>query len=173
MAVVLYGPKAAGKSRVGDAPRELYGVVAVDADDIVLGLLADGRHPDPEDGWLTPIEQAVTFALRDNAEVSVEATGAWDSDWQLARNLEAIPARVLRVWVSAPLEVTMDRLARRTSRKAPTTPDLARWIHAISRARSTRQKFDLSLDTGLLRQDEIPDALAPLAPALRQQPIPS
>lgn len=91
---------------------------------------------------LTPIEQAVTAALRDNAAVSVEATGAWDSDWQLALDLEAIPARVLRVWVSAPLEVTLDRLARRASRKAPTTPDAGRWIYDMSRAQAASQQFD-------------------------------
>lgn len=168
LAVVLYGPKAAGKSQVGEALSDLYGVIPVDADEIVLDLLADAREPDPENGWLTPIEQAVTAALRDNAAVSVEATGAWDSDWQLALDLEAIPARVLRVWVSAPLEVTLDRLARRTSSKAPTTPDEARWIYDMSRARAASQQFDLSLDTGLLRHDEIPDALAPMAAALRE-----
>lgn len=168
MAVVLYGPKAAGKSQVGEALGDLFGVIPVDADEIVLDLLADGRQPDPRNGWLTPIEQAVTAALRNNAAVSVEATGAWDSDWQLAQNLKAIPAHVLRVWVSAPLEVTLDRLACRTSRKAPTTPDEARRVYGVSRAQAAKQKFDLSLDTGMLRHDEIPDALAPLASALRQ-----
>lgn len=139
----------------------------MDADDIVLELLAQGAQPDPETGWLTSIEQAVMTALRAGSVVSVEATGAWDSDWRLARDLESIGARVLRIWVCAPLEVTLDRLAGRTSRKAPTTPDEARWIYQAARRQARHHNFDLVLDTGLLPEDELAAALAPLAAPLR------
>ena len=49
----------------------------------------------------------------------VEAThppGAWDSDWMLADRLAA-PCRILLGWVTAPLEVTLQRLAGRRGRK--------------------------------------------------------
>jgi chloramphenicol 3-O-phosphotransferase len=141
-------------------------VVPVDADELVLDLLAGGAQPDPRHGWLTPVEQAVTAALRDHHAVSVEATGAWESDWQLPLDLEAAGARVLRVWVDAPLEVTLDRLAHRTSARAPTTEGEARWIHRTARARAEGRTFDLRLDTGGLQPDDLADALAPLAPHL-------
>ena len=51
--------------------------------------------------------------------MTVEATGAWDSDCMLADRLAAAGCRVLSVWVTAPLEVTLQRLAGRPSRKVP------------------------------------------------------
>jgi len=140
----------------------------LDADEIVLDLLSHGSQPDPLDGWLIPVERAVMAALRDNVVVSIEATGAWDSDWQLAQDLHASGVRVLRVWACAPLEMTLDRLARRVSRKVPTTQEEARSIYTTACARARNQTFDLTLDTGVLRRDQIPDALAPLASSLTQ-----
>ena len=166
--MVLYGPKAAGKSQIAEALYQTYGVRQLDADEIVLDLLSHGSQPDPLDGWLIPVERAVMAALRDNVAVSIEATGAWDSDWQLAQDLHASGVRVLRVWVCAPLEMTLDRLARRVSRKVPTTQEEARSIYTTACARARNQTFDLTLDTGVLRRDQIPDALAPLASSLTQ-----
>ena len=80
------------------------GVAHVDADELVGDLLAAGTPPDPVDGWLTWVRRRVVDALARHALVSVEATGAWDSDWRLADDLEVAGARVLRVWVSAPRE---------------------------------------------------------------------
>ena len=54
----------------------------------VMDLLAQGNGPDPELGRLPKVEGAVERALRTSAAVSVEATGAWDSDWQLTSDLE-------------------------------------------------------------------------------------
>lgn len=166
--VVLYGSKAVGKSQVAETLRDLYGVFPVDADAIVLDLLSGGGRPDPRSGWLVPVEAAVLAAMQRTSAVSVEATGAWDSDWQLASDLEGVGARVVRVWICAPLAVTLERLARRTSRKAPMSQDEARWIWRAARARACTQRFDLVLDTEALTPDDLPGALAPLASLLRR-----
>ena len=117
--IVLYGPKAVGKSWVAQALVDRLGVRHVDVDALVLDLLAAGVRPDPADGWLAWVEQRVVAALDTHPLVSVEATGAWDSDWRLADDLEARGVRVLRVWVSAPKHVTLQRLEERTARRVP------------------------------------------------------
>jgi chloramphenicol 3-O-phosphotransferase len=166
VAVVLFGPKAAGKSEVADVLRTGYGVAHVDADQLVLALRAAGVRPHPERGWLTPVEEGVRRTLRTHPAVSVEATGAWDSDWQLARNLELSGVDVLRVWVFAPLDTSLDRLARRTTRKEPTTLDEARWIHQNTSERARHQRFDLTLDTSVISPGDVSRVLAALAPRL-------
>jgi dephospho-CoA kinase len=164
--VVLYGPKAAGKSQVAEILRARHRVAHVDADALVLELLARGVRPDPQLGWLLQVEDAVEGALQAGGAVSVEATGAWDSDWRLAQDLEDRGHAVLRVWVSAPLEVTLRRLAERTARKAPVTQAEARAIWTTATDRATRRAFDLALNTGDIAEEELPDALAPLTPRL-------
>ena len=52
-AIVLYDPKAVGKSWVAEVLRTHLGVTHVDADELVGDLLAAGTRPDPVDGWLT------------------------------------------------------------------------------------------------------------------------
>ena len=83
-----------------------------------------------------------------HALVSVEATGAWDSDWRLADDLEVAGARVLRVWVSAPREVAMGRLAGRTSRRVPVPAEEASWIYDQATARAAGRRLDARIDTG-------------------------
>jgi shikimate kinase len=164
--VVLYGPKAAGKSQVAEVLRARHLVAHVDADAVVLHKLAAGVYPHPGHGWLSHIERAVSSALDTHPAVSVEATGAWDSDWRLADDLKAAGNHVLRVWVSAPLELTLDRLAGRTTRKPPVTDDEARWIYATAHERARGRRFELVLDTGQLRKDDLPGAVAPLTALL-------
>jgi len=159
--VVLYGPKAAGKSQVAAALLR-RGVAHVDVDELVLDLLARGVRPDPELGWLFEVKTAVTDALLDHDTVSVEATGAWDSDWQLAEDLEAQGQRVLRVWVWAPLETTMRRLASRGTRRAPITIAEARSIWRAASERAASRPFQLALDTSQLEPQDLYDATAPL-----------
>jgi hypothetical protein len=45
------------------------------------------------------------------------ATGARDSDWILADRLAAAGYRQLQVWVTAPLDVALDRLADRRAER--------------------------------------------------------
>jgi gluconate kinase len=169
VAIVLYGPKGAGKSQVAEVLRAQHGVAHVDADALVLDLLARGQRPHPRDGWLAPVHDAVTAALEEGPAVSVEATGAWDSDWQLADDLASAGQEVLRVWVGAPLEVTLRRLAARTTRKAPVDPREARRIWAAARERAVHHRFDLVLDTGELREEDLVGAVAPLAADLAER----
>jgi hypothetical protein len=122
-AIVLYGPKAVGKSWVAEVLRTHLGVA----------------H------W---VRRRVVDALARHALVSVEATGAWDSDWRLADDLEAAGARVLRVWVSAPREVAMGRLAGRTSRRVPVSAEEASWIYDQATARAAGRRLDAWIDTG-------------------------
>jgi gluconate kinase len=62
-AIVLYGPKAVGKSWVAEVLRTHLGVAHVDADELVGDLLAAGTPPDPVDGWLTWVRRRVVDAL--------------------------------------------------------------------------------------------------------------
>jgi cytidylate kinase len=145
--VVIYGPKGAGKSWVADELRRRAGVAHVEADRVVLDLLDRGQRPDPHLGWLEPVETEVRWAAGGHDAVSVEATGAWDSDWLLADRLAAAGYRVLRVWVTAPLEVTLDRLAHRRSRKVPVSEEEARWIHAAATRHASARSFAAVIET--------------------------
>lgn len=69
------------------------------------------------------------------------------SDWMLAEHLAAAGCRVLTVWVTAPPEVTLDRLAHRRTRKVPVTPQEARWIHAEASRRAATRSFTAVIDT--------------------------
>jgi predicted kinase len=160
--VVLYGPKAAGKSQVAEFLRAQHRVTHVDPDALVLGLQGRGVRAHPQLGWLPQVKDAVEGVLRAGDLVSVEATGAWDSDWQLANDLENSGHRVLRVWVSAPLELTLRRLAERTAQKAPVTEAEARAIWTAANDRARNHTFDLTLDTGVVGEEGLARALAPL-----------
>ncbi len=146
--VVLYGPKAVGKSWVAQALADRLGVHHVDVDALVLDLLAAGIQPDPADGWLAWVEQGVVTGLDIHQLVSVEATGAWDSDWRLADDLEARGVRVLRVWVSAPKQVALQRLADRTSRRVPVSAQEADWIYDQATIQAAGRRLDARIDTG-------------------------
>lgn len=145
--VVLYGPKGAGKSWVAEELNRRAGVWHIDVDRLVLELVDRGRRPDPERGWLEEVEAEVRRVAGEHGLVSVEATGAWDSDWTLADHLAAAGYRVVPVWVTAPLEVTLDRLARRRSRKVPVSAQEARWIHAEATRRAATHVFTAVVDT--------------------------
>src|SRR6185295_13135891 len=86
--LLLAGSKGVGKSWVAQIAEREFGVHYVDADVLILDLMANGSSPDPEDGWLAPVQEAVFDALAQHPAVSVEITGAWDSDYELARNVE-------------------------------------------------------------------------------------
>ena len=146
-AVVLCGPRGVGKSTVARVLERSFGVHHVDADPLVLDLLAQGVQPHPEHGWLKPVREAVVAALRTMDRVSVEATGAFDSDYQLPADLEAHADRVLRVRLSAPLEETLGRIISRVSTtRVPVRAAEARAIYAAASERAASEHFDLELD---------------------------
>lgn len=144
--LVLYGPKAAGKTWVARGLHERLGVHHVDPDVLVGELMARGREPDPEHGWLADVEAAVVAALAERDAVSVEATGAWDSDWELAERLRRAGVRVLTIWLDAPLDETLRRLRTREAGRVPVTERDARAIHAAACTRAARERFDLRID---------------------------
>jgi hypothetical protein len=147
--IVLYGPKAVGKSWVAQALVDRLGVRHVDVDALVLDLLAAGVRPDPADGWLAWVEQRVVAALDTHPLVSVEATGAWDSDWRLADDLEARGVRVLRVWVSAP-QARHAAAAGRANRPtgAGVSTEEAGWIYDQATIQAAGRRLDVRIDTG-------------------------
>jgi shikimate kinase len=69
----------------------------------------------------------------------------------LADRLTAGGVRVVAVWVTAPLEVALDRLSRRNTRRVVTTPQQARWIHAEATRRAAARRFAATL-TDLISQ---------------------
>jgi shikimate kinase len=145
--VVIYGPKAVGKSLVAQILTDQLGIYHVDADALVLRALDQGLKPDPVGGWLGLVTDQVRYALEDHDIVTVEATGAWESDWQLPRELEDRGISVLRIWVTAPRPEAMHRLINRKVKRAPVTPEEAAEIYDRAAARAEHEEFDLSVDT--------------------------
>lgn len=167
LVIVLYGPKAVGKSWVAQTLTEHLGIHHVDVDGLVLELLAAGIRPDPADGWLAWVKRSVVAALGTHELVSVEATGAWDSDWRLADDLQAQGIRVLRVWVSAPKQIALRRLADRTTRRVPVSAQEASWIYDQATTRAAGRRLDAQIDTARPRDPAL--VLAVLGPLLGQQ----
>ena len=79
--------------------------------------------------------------------VVVEATGAWASDWALAERLEQRGVRVVRVWVTAPLEVTLRRLTERRTSTVKVSEREARRIFQAATANAANRRFDAVVDT--------------------------
>lgn len=119
----------------------------VDPDAVILGLLARGENPDADTGWLGPVEAALDEALSQHERISTEATGAWDSDWQLINDLRSRRVIVRTVWVQAPLALTLTRLRSRGGGKVPTTPEEAAWYFTEATRRAVDATFDLVLES--------------------------
>jgi hypothetical protein len=145
--LLLAGPKGVGKSWVAEIAERDFAVRHLDADRLILALLEKGSSPDPEDGWLVPVQAAVLDALARHPAVSVEITGSWDSDYKLARDVERRGHRVARLLISAPLSETLVRLRARTSRKVPVSEAEARSIYFRAEQRTRREHWDARLDT--------------------------
>ena len=157
--LLLAGPKGAGKSWVAQIAAREFGVHYLDADVLILALLENGASPDPEDGWLVPVQDAVLDALDRWPAVSAEITGAWDSDYKLARNIERRGHRVVRLLISAPLEETLARLRGRTSRKVPVSEGEARSTYTRAEDRARQEHWDARLDTSGIERPQAAAAL--------------
>jgi shikimate kinase len=154
--VVVMGPKAVGKSWVADVLERRFDIRHLDSDALILELIANGAVADPARGWLRQVEAAVADLLLDCPSVSVEATGAWDSDWLLIGHLRDRGVTVVTVWVSARLEQSLARLETRGTRKVPTSTETARWYYESATRRAGGYPFDLIVDTS---QDQDEEAL--------------
>ena len=161
--ILLVGPKGVGKTWVAEILSSTLGVAYVDADLLILELQGAGHQPDPEFGWLIPVERAVCAALTGSESISVEATGAWNSDYQLAQDLEEVGHRVIRVLLKAPEETTIARLIARPPNKVPVSETDARSIYAKSTARAASERWDLEVD---LFGEKNPGRIAELLRAL-------
>ena len=125
--VVVMGPKAVGKSWVAQVLSSRLGIYHVETDALILELMELGHEPDADIGWLASVEGLVVTALEQHPAVSVEATGAWDSDWLLIDRLRDRDITVCTVWVNATLHQSLVRLHERTARKVPTSESEAIW----------------------------------------------
>jgi hypothetical protein len=140
--LLLAGPKGVAKSWVAQIAEQDFGVHYLDADLLILARLEQGTSPDPEAGWLQPVQEAVVDALARYRRVSVEITGAWDSDYELAHNIEERGHEVVRLLVSAPLPETLARL--RTTHRVPSSATLP-WPCSGS---SSKGRYDDPADLG-------------------------
>ncbi len=145
--VVLYGPKAAGKTKLARRLNDELSIDHIDPDELVLIWIAKGLKPDPEVGWLEPVLDKVISLLETSETVSVEATGAWKSDWQLADNLESTGINVLRIWLNAPEEILIERLRSRREKRFPVTEAEAKEIYKKATNEAMNRSFVLKICT--------------------------
>ena len=161
--LLLYGPKAVGKSHIARTLAARFSVEHVDPDAVVLEALARGAEPDPTEGWLTPIREVVLAALAPSGGVVTEATGAYVSDWVLGDELQSVGIRVVRVHITAPWEVTRERISARSEDRVAVSPEEARAIFRRSAENTRDRAFALAIDTTkALTEDEITRLFRPL-----------
>lgn len=165
-ALLLYGPKGVGKSEVARTLQDHLDVRHVDTDRLVLELLSVGTLPDARLGWLRQVEDAVEAALADHAVVSVEATGAYDTDWLLLEHFAETGVRTVPIWVWAPEQVVIERLRERdATAKVAVSEREARRIHRVATTNARERPFVVTFDTSMpLTIAEVVDAVAPLLP---------
>lgn len=161
--LILYGPKAVGKSTIAGILSDHLGVHHVDTDPLVLDLLNQGAHPDGDLAWLPYVEEAVLVALEVHPLVSVEATGAYESDWLLLDHLSDSASRAIPVWVWAPEDVALGRLAaRKAHKRVPISKADALRIHRAAMQQAQGRTFCATFDTSApLSVAEIVDAVRP------------
>lgn len=147
IAFVLYGAKGAGKTYLARWLHAELGADHVDPDPLIQALLDSGVKPHPTSGWLPQVLHACFAALQRNGRISVEATGAWDTDWRLPDDLARRGDEVIRVWVYAPLDVTLERLAASRPGRAPVPPEEAQRIHELASRHAQGVDFDVVLET--------------------------
>jgi hypothetical protein len=142
---------------------EALGVRHFDADPLILDLVARGIVPHPVDGWSPWVQPEVERLLADNGLASVEAVGAYEADFDIADRMETRGHRVIRVWLTAPVEETLSRLRSRTVPRAPTTEEAARESYRKATEIAARRRWDLVFDaSGAPDPDRLLAALGPL-----------
>lgn len=144
--IIVYGPKAAGKSYLSRALERELGISHIDPDARVLEWIEQGRRPDPRHGWLTEIVTATKSALETHKAVSLEATGAWDSDWTLPGLLMDAGHTVITIRLLIDHATAMARLSARQETRVPVSASEAERIWNEANARRKSQNVDLEID---------------------------
>jgi shikimate kinase len=158
--LILYGPKAVGKSRLARLVQDRFSFSRVDPDSVIPALSAEGGQPDRVDGWLAPLSSLLAAELARHSNVVTEATGAWESDWRLAENLELAGVEVIKGWITAPLETTLHRLRRRQAQRVCTSEEEAIEIYNRAHERAQHAAFAFRLDNGGAEAfDPIPESV--------------
>jgi adenylate kinase family enzyme len=145
-AVILYGPKGAGKSHLARLLERELGISHIDPDALVLEWIEQGRRPDPKNGWLTEIVAATKSALETHKAVSLEATGAWDSDWMLPGLLKDAGHAVITIRLLIDHATAMARLSARQEMRVPVSASEVERIWNEANARRKGQNVDLEID---------------------------
>jgi hypothetical protein len=144
--VILYGPKAAGKTHLARTLDRQLGVYPIDPDRLIIEWIAQGLEPDPTDGWLENILNATRCAIAKHHFISVEATGAWDSDWKLARLMEDEGHKVLKFRINVPRSLATARLQNRQEARVLISNEEANWIWDQVELSHESHPVDLEID---------------------------
>jgi shikimate kinase len=142
----MYGPKGAGKSYLARSLERELKISHIDPDALILEWTKQGLRPDRESGWLTEIVAATKSALETHNAASLEATGAWDSDWKLPRLLKDAGHDVITIRLLIDRATTMMRLSARKEARVPVSASEADHIWKEADARRKNQKVDLEID---------------------------
>jgi adenylate kinase family enzyme len=145
-AVVIYGPKGAGKSHLARLLERELEISHIDPDTLVLEWTKQGLRPDPKNGWLTEIVRATKSVLETHKAVSLEATGAWDSDWNLPGLLKDTGHDVVTIRLLVDRATAMTRLSTRKEARVPVSASEAEHIWKEAAARRNSQNVDLEID---------------------------
>jgi shikimate kinase len=155
MTVVLIGPPAAGKTRIGKRVARLLGVPFVDTDKLIVA--AHGPIPDifasKGEPHFRSLERAeVVRALSAEAVVSFGGGAVLDPETQ--RDIAALPVVLLTVQPHA----VESRLG---NGKRPLVPDLASWIALYEKRRDLYERLaDHVVDTSDRPTDQVAADLA-------------
>jgi gluconate kinase len=146
-AVVIYGPKGAGKSYLARMLERELGIHHIDPDALVLRWIEEkGMQPDQKDGWLQNLVESATNALRTRNVISIEATGAWDSDWKLPALLKDAGHDVITIRLLIDRATAMTRLSTRKEARVPVSASEADRIWKEADVRRRTQTVDLEID---------------------------
>ena len=162
MKLVLIGPPAAGKSRIGKRVARLLGVPFVDTDALVVrehGAIADifAGHGEPHFRSLE--RAAVVRALGSDGVISFGGGAVLDADTQ--RDIAALPVVLLTVQPHA----VAGRLG---NGKRPLVPDLASWVALYEKRRDLYERLaDHVVDTSDRPTDQLAAELAEWARSRR------
>ncbi|MFN7959666.1 MAG: AAA family ATPase [Thermoanaerobaculia bacterium] len=161
MLVVLVGPKGSGKSHIGRILERRLGVLFFHVEPLWMAYHAEcaaaGRSPDVA-GGIRRVHPGIRDALERNGTICVETTGA---SAELLDDLLSLapPGQTLVVRLNAPLELCLERIARRDpTHQIPLSLEGIRKVYELAMAAPV--SADLTLENLALGEEEIVSSLA-------------